>query len=181
MDSRNYGYQYETSPRKIRQDYSKPRKKQTKKTTTVAKKKKPNQANIRKKQEEKKNQRKLISKTKFFVFVKCVLLFGILFLILFRNSQASEAFSKIQSLKAEMASIQKENDHLEISIQNSLNINHVEQKAKELLGMQKLTPKQTVYITLPKKDYVEPKTEEVIIDEEKSFMQIIFEKITNIF
>ena len=32
--------------------------------------------------------------------------------------------------------------------------------------MQKLSSKQTVYINLPKKDYVEQRTEEVIIEEE---------------
>lgn len=47
--------------------------------------------------------------------------------------------------------------------------------------MQKISPKQIVYINLPKKDYVEPKTEEVIIEEEKSFFDNLLEKIKNIF
>ena len=101
--------------------------------------------------------------------------------MLIRNSQLSEAFSKIQDLKTQITSIEKENDQLEISIQNNSNINNIEQKARELLGMQKISPKQIVYINLPKKDYVEPKTEEVIIEEEKSFFDNLLEKIKNIF
>ena len=53
------------------------------------------------------------------------------------------------------------------------------QKAKELLGMQKLTNKQIVYISIPKKDYVEYKAEEIIMEEEKSFFENILEKIKN--
>ena len=48
-----------------------------------------------------------------------------------------------------------------------MNLNNIEQAAKSLLGMQKLSSKQTVYINLPKEDYVEQRTEEVIIEEPK--------------
>ena len=131
----------------------------------------------KKKQEDIKRHKKEVSKAKFGIFIKSVLLFGILFLVLLRNSQISESFSKIQALKAEMTSIQKENDQLEISIQNSLNINNIEKEAKELLGMQKLTNKQTLYINLPKKDYVEHRAEEVTVKEEKN----IFKNIISFF
>ena len=130
MASRNYGYQYETSPRKIRPEYEKPKKQEYKKKSTA---KKENSKNTKKKKdEEKKKYKKELGKAKFGVFYKSVLVFAILFFILFRNSQISESFSKIQALKAEITTIQKENDQIEISIQNSLNINHIEQAAKEL-------------------------------------------------
>ena len=87
MNSRNYGYQYETSPRKIKPDYNSPRKKvkkTTKKSSTATK----NRTNIKnKKQEEIKKQKKLVGKTKVLVFVKCLLLFGIIFFMLIRNSR----------------------------------------------------------------------------------------------
>ena len=41
--------------------------------------------------------------------------------------------------------------------------------------------KQTIYLTLPKKDYVEPSTEEVVIEENTGIMQNIIDFITNIF
>ena len=45
--------------------------------------------------------------------------------------------------------------------------------------MQKLTNKQTVYVTLPKKDYVEPATEDVVIKEETNWFQEFVNKIFN--
>ena len=43
--------------------------------------------------------------------------------------------------------------------------------------MQKLTNKQTVYVALPKKDYVETSTEEVIVEEERNWLEQLIEKI----
>ena len=61
-----------------------------------------------------------------------------------------------------------------------VNDKHTDEKqAKEKLGMQKLTNKQTVYITLPKKDYVEPATEEVIKETEKNWFEKFIDKIFN--
>ena len=45
--------------------------------------------------------------------------------------------------------------------------------------MQKLSSKQTVYITLPKKDYVESASEKVVIEEEKTWWEKIADKILN--
>ena len=45
--------------------------------------------------------------------------------------------------------------------------------------MQKLSNRQTVYVTLPKKDYVESASEKVEIEEEKSWWEKIADKIFN--
>lgn len=177
MAGRNYAYQYDTNPRKLKPEYNKPKKKKRKSKKVIKE-----EALIKKREQENlKRQKKLCNKARFSIFLKTVLLFGILFLVLFRNSQMSAYFSKIQSLKSEMAEIQKENDQIEINIQNSINLNNVEQAAKELLGMQRLTNKQTVYISIPKKDYVEHRAEEVIIEEKKGIFETIIEKIKNLF
>ena len=84
-------------------------------------------------------------------------------------------------MKKEVASIEKENSQLEINIQNSINLNNLENAAKETLGMQKLSSKQTVYISLPKQDYIEPSSEEVIIEESKGLFESVKDKILNIF
>lgn len=190
MPSRQYSYQYETSPRKLKPEYNNPQKYNNKKNTSnkskikktdkIVKQKQENKTS-KKKQEDVKAKNKLIMKTKMSVFIKCIILFAIIFFMIFRNSKISESFSQIQTLKAQITEIQKENDQLEINIQNSLNLNNIEQSAKELLGMQKLSNKQTVYITLSKKDYVEPRTEKVIIEEEKSWLNNVLEKVKNIF
>ena len=54
------------------------------------------------------------------------------------------------------------------------------QVAKEELGMQKLSSKQTVYITLPKKDYVETAAEKVVINEPQTWWQKITTKINDL-
>ncbi len=170
--ARTYGYQYDTNPRKLDENYRKrninPQNRPQKKS---------NQSNAKKTQNMKIKKAKL----NFLVVVKFMMLFAILFLILFRNSQISTSFSKIQSLKASMTELKKENDQLEVNIQNSINLNHIEQKAKDLLGMQKRTNKQTKYINLPKKDYVEHRTEEVIIEENKNCFDSVIENIKNLF
>ena len=179
MTNRQYAYQYDTNPRKIKPEYDIPKKnakqyhkpKQTKKNITKSKTTK----------DTKGSQAKDIAKAKFFIFLKCVILFAILFFIIFRNSKISESFSQIQGLKNKIATIQKENDQLEINIQNSTNLQSIEQAAKEKLGMQKLTNKQTVQISLPKKDYTEPRTETIILEQESSWISKIIEKIKNIF
>ena len=46
--------------------------------------------------------------------------------------------------------------------------------------MQKLDSKQTVYITLPKKDYVESASEKVVIEEEKNWFEKILSNLIRI-
>lgn len=193
MTVKGYEYQYDTNPRKLKPEYPRikkepvkrktsqtSRKTTSKKTGTTANTKKKTTAKKSKK-EEIKAQKVLATKTKVAIFVKCALLFAIIFLMLFRNSQISESFSKIQTLKTGITKIQKENDQIEINIQNSMNSNNLEQKAKDLLGMQKLTNKQIVYISIPKKDYVEYKAEEIVMEEEKGFLENIIDKIKGLF
>lgn len=110
-----------------------------------------------------------------FIFV-----FLFMFLVMYRNSQINETFSEINKIKNDITKIQKENDQLEVSIQTSLNLSNVEQSAKELLGMQKLTNEQTIHISLPKKDYIETSVEQVIV-EEQSFWSILKQKIEDLF
>ena len=173
MPGRAYQYQYETSPRKLKPEYE---RKQVKRKKEVPKTK---VKTVKKEKVEKKKDLKI--KSRINLFIKCLLMFAILFLIMFRNSQINESFAIIQDLKAKMTSIQKENDQLEVGIQNSININNIEQAAKEKLGMQKRSNKQTVYINLSKEDYVEPKSEKVILEESTNWWTNIIEKIKNIF
>ena len=173
MAARNYGYQYDTSPRKLKPAYEK----------KLVKKKKPakkQKTEVKPKVDHKK-QTKIDIKPKVYLAIKAFLMFAILFLIILKNSQMNEAFATIQNLKADITTLQKENDQLEVSIQNSINLNNIEQAAKEKLGMQKRTNKQTIYINLSKKDYVEPKSEKIIWEEETSFWTNLWEKMKNIF
>ena len=167
-------YEYGTSPRKLEPDIR--RKKQTMPN------KQPKSKKLRVVEELPRQDIK-ISKAQKKKQIKLTLVVVSIFILLltvsYRNSQINEQFSKVQTLKKDLASIKKENEQLEVSIENSLNINTVEKLAKEKLGMQKLTNKQTVYVALPKKDYVETSTEEVIVEEEKNWLEQLIDKIFN--
>ncbi len=141
----------------------------------VQKTKEPKKTN--KKNPPKISESKLRIRLQGQMFIKIVLILIIFFAVTFKDSQKDQMFTEIKTLKAEITQLNKDNDQLEVSIQNSLNLNTIEQAAKDLLGMQKLTAKQTRYINLPKKDYVEPRVEEVVVEKDKN----IFEKIIGIF
>ena len=168
MAYRNSGYQYETSPRKVEPEYEPRVKKYPKKSGTIKKTKQG-----QKKQSQKQTKRKLKSQVKVVLYV--LIGFSILFAISYRNSVINEKFAEIKTLKSNLAAVQKENEQLEVSIENNLNLKTVEQSAKELLGMQKLDNKQTVYVSLPKQDYVEPASEEIVTEDNTS----IWDKIIN--
>ena len=158
---RYQGYQYETSPRKLQPEYE-PRK-------NPYANKKSSTKNDKKQNSEPKKQMKPKAK----LVLGIALAFAILFAISYQNSLITENFNKKETLKRELSEIQKENEQLKVNIEKSLNLKKVEQSAKELLGMQKLDNSQKIYISLPKKDYVESETEEVKIQEDLSIWQKI--------
>lgn len=163
----NNRYQYETSPRKLQPEYKPVKKRVPKKAT--AKKVQHTQKQAPK--PKTKVKRKMKSQVKVVLYIGII--FAVLFAISYRNSLINEDFNKIKSLKSDLAAIQKENGQLQVNIENSLNLQNIEQSAKELLGMQKLNSTQAVYINLPKEDYVEPATEEIKKEENITWYQKI--------
>ena len=160
------GYQYGTSPKKLEPNYERKSKKRKLEIVEDIPRQK-----VQISSSQKKRQRQLT--------LIVIGIFVVLLTISYRNSQINEKFNQVQELKKELASLEKENEQSEVSIENSLNFNNIEKIAKEKLGMQKLTNKQTVYVTLHKKDYVEPATEDVIIRDETNWFQEFVNKIFN--
>ena len=158
-------YQYDTNPRKINEPI--------KRKKIPVKKKDVEQNKIVKKEEPKK-----IAKVKTIFYL--IVLFAIVFGIGYRNTQIDESFVKLQGLKSNLAAIQKENEQLQVSIENGLNLGTIEETARETLGMKKLDNHQKIYINLPKRDYVEPAAEKVIIEEKNWFDELI-KLILNLF
>ncbi len=165
-------YQYETSPRKLEPEYSPVTKKYPKKSVTP----------------RNRNKTKNISKAsiirrkdQFKLIAAVLIVFSAVLTMSYRNSQIDESFSKTEELKEKYMAIEKENDQMKVDIENSLNYNNVEQQAKELLGMQKLSNKQTVYVNLPKKDYIQPATETVVIEKNDGFINTVINKFKSIF
>ncbi len=160
------GYQYETSPRKLEPEYEPQKNPYVKKKSTTLKQKNNKQV---------KTKLHLKSHIKTVMFIGMI--FSVLLAISYRNSLINESFNKNAELKNALATTQKENEQLQVNIENNLNLSNIEKLAKEKLGMQKLDNSQKVYVSLPKKDYVEPAVEEVVIDQETS----LFQKIINLF
>ena len=160
----NRGYQYGTSPRKLAPEYDRkpkkyPKKSTAKKTTTV---KKQQEQTAKKVKENKKQQTKVV------LYVLAV--FAMLFVISYRNSTIAEDFSKIKALKTDLAAIEKENEQLKVNIESNLNLKKVEETAMASLGMQRLNNNQTVYIAMPKEDYIESVSEKVVTTEENNWI-----------
>lgn len=181
MGARNYAYQYETSPRKIKPEYDTPPKKKVPARNSNTKK------NVNKKSAQTK-QRNTLNKAKAreakiarvnFSIVAIVVLVCILFMM-YRNVKINESFNQIQVLTKTVSNIEKENSQLAVNIQNSLNLSNIESIAASTLGMQKLSNKQTVYVTLDAKDYVEVSSPK-IQKKEKGFFEKIIDNISNWF
>lgn len=165
----NNRYQYETSPRKLQPEYEPIRKKYPKRSTA----RKTNVTPKKKTKTKSKKQVKIQAKVMGYVAIGFIILLA----ISYRNSLINENFAQIKSLKTELATIQKENEQLEVNIESNLNLKTVEQSAQEMLGMQKLNNAQKVYINLPKQDYIEPASEEIVKNNQTSW----FQKVISIF
>ena len=162
-------YQYGTSPRKLQPEYEPIQKKYPKKSTA-------RKINPKKSKKIARQTKKAHAKMIMYLLAGFVILFA----ISYRNSVIDENFKQTQELKAELATIQKENEQLEVAIESSLNLKNIEETAKNELGMEKLDSSKTRYISLPREDYVEPATEEIIMQEETSWIEEIWNWITSL-
>lgn len=175
---RAYGYQYETSPKKLQPEYEPNKNPYKKKKSSTAKKAKTNNNKKVSKKAVTKTKKKTMYNYKPIVYIGIV--FAMLFTISYRNSLINEGYNEKENIKSQLSAVQKENEQLRVSIENSLNLNSVEKSAEEKLGMQKLDNNQKIYLNLQKKDYVEPASEEIVIEEELSWFEEIIKKLTQI-
>jgi len=175
VNPRYSGYQYETSPRKLQPEVSPKRNKPYPKKKSTGKRKVETTSTHTNTKQGLKEKRKLKKEIKAMLYI--AIGFAILFAIGYQNSLITESFNSKEQLKKDLASIEKENEQLQVSIENGLNLNNVEQSAKEMLGMQKLDNGQKVYVELPKKDYVEPASEKIIMNQDKPWYQTLIDKI----
>ena len=155
-------YQYGTSPRKYKTTYDdEPNKK-------IQKSNNKKQKIAKKKAAVAKANRAAKRKIALYSVISFLMIFGLIML----RAQVNQGFNQIQRLKQQVIELQKENDQLQIAIQNELNISSVEESARTNFGMQKLTPGQTRYVNLSKKDYVSVNSETVTMPEDNIFTKI---------
>lgn len=167
-------YQYETSPRKLEPDFIPNR---TSKKSQDLQRERELKEKIKQEAKERAKQKRATVVLKKKVVVYIALIFAMLLVVSYRNSLITEDFNKVKSLKAELATLQKENQQTQVSIESNLNLSKIEEEAKSKLGMQKLTNDQKIYISLPKKDYVQSSTDNTETNTEKSWLEKIIEKI----
>lgn len=166
-----FGYEYGATPRKLEPEYGPRRVKKSKEEI-----KKQIKINEKQKRDAMKLEKKKHNKNVALVAA----IFLVLLTISYRSSLINERFNEIQNSKEKLASIQKTNGQLEVSIESSLNLSNVKNAAKDKLGMQELDNGQKVYVTLDKKDYVEGATENIdIASDTKNSSSTWYTKIIN--
>ena len=163
-------YMYETSPRKLKPEYSPPKKR-------VKKVKKVENDEVKQNKNKPKTENR-IRKNKLKCIFGLLVMFSVLFAVSYRNAQISENYTILKNQEKELSTIQKENGQLKVAIENSLNLSEIEQKAKEELGMQKATTKQTRYVNLPKRDYIEVASEQIDMSTNENFLERIYNYLT---
>ena len=166
-------YQYETSPRKLEPEYKQPKKRYPKKSAARNKK---IDSTSKKQTVTNKQEKKLKAK----VVIYIIIAFAIMFAISYRNSLIGEKFSQIKSMKSELSLLEKENEQLKANIESSLNLSSIEKNASDNLGMTKLDNARTIYINMPKQDYVQSGTEEVIKNETTSWLQNVIDWVASV-
>ena len=166
-----FGYEYGATPRKLEPEYGPRRVKKSKEEI-----KKQIKINEKQKRDAMKLEKKKHNKNVALVAA----IFLVLLTISYRSSLINERFNEIQNSKEKLASIQKTNGQLEVSIESSLNLSNVKNAAKDKLGMQELDNGQKVYVTLDKKDYVEGANENIdIASDTKNSSSTWYTKIIN--
>lgn len=164
----NRYYQYETSPRKLRPEYQPLKREYPKKST----------ARRTSRKEQAKREKAMRRKAVFYI----AMCFTALFIISYRYSLIDDTYALLKEKKSELAVIEKEKAQLEANLESSLNLNTIENEAKERLGMQKLSTEQIIYVTLPKTDHVETSSDEIkSSDLSENLIQRIVNKILESF
>lgn len=163
----NRYYQYETSPRKLKPEYEPVKKTYPKRSTAKR---------ISKKEEAKMT--KAMYKKIIFYIAMC---FVGLFVISYRYALIDDTHASLKKEETKLAALEKENKQIEANIESNLNLSKIEQEAKDLLGMQKLSSEQIVYVTLPKIDHIEASSEKIKTIENQNWLIAIFQKIAQNF
>ena len=121
-------------------------------------------------------------RTKFFIFVFLgILLISMPMYIIFKSAESDELFTKVNRLKGQIEEQRKENEQLDLNLQNQASLVKIEQDAKYRLGMQKIEPTKIIKVQTNEKDYIETESVSIIKDKEESVIDKIFKFVMNLF
>lgn len=123
---------------------------------------------------------KLESKKNVKIIFEVCIFFAIFATIGYRVCLINSSLKEKEALKAQLAEIKKQNEQLEVSIEQQMNLNTIEQEAKEKLGMRKLDNNQKVYVNLNKEDFTESLVESQSANTEESWWSKLLRDLFNI-
>lgn len=148
--ARNYGYQYETTPRKLEPEYRRPK---VKKKKPVQNKQNPsNKKQIRKKKKAKKKM-KLSFETKF--FLNSMLFFFVIFAIIACQAMVEQKYKEKETLKKQYNEL----------LSNANMGADLDDDVRALASQYGMQTKSATLIDLETSDFIESSEEEV--EEEK--------------
>ena len=161
MAYKGYGYQYETSPRKIEPEY---KKKPIKKKKTINKKKTNNikrQKNSKKLKKQQKKKFKISFEVKF--FINSMIIFSLVFAMIALQAFVNQKYKEKQTLKNQY-------DELVASLNLKSAGNEDIHDVATSYGME---TKSVTLISLDKSDYIESSNNEIKIEDEGIWNKII--------
>ena len=135
--AKNYGYQYETSPRKIEPEYKRP--KQNQKNTNFKKKQ------IKSNRKKNKSNKKLKISFEFKFFVNSMLIFGIVFAIIACEALVKQRYKEKESLKKEYNEL----------LASSHLVGELNENVKNVANEYGMQTKSATLISLDATDYIE--------------------------
>jgi len=156
MANKGYGYQYETSPRKIEPEYGKKKK-------TTNKKKINNKKNVKNNKKSKKQQKKKFQisfEVKF--FINSMIVFSLIFAMIALQAFVNQKYKEKQNLK---------NKYDELV--SSMNLKSAgNEDIHDVAASYGMETKSVTLISLEKSDYIESSNNEIKVKESSFFGKI---------
>lgn len=112
------------------------------------------QSNVRIKVSNKK-QKAAIKRAHTLGIAKVLLVVSFAFVVLLRGVMITDKATAVDTKQSELNALVTSNEKLQFEIDRSLDLDHVENVARNELGMRRAEKYQTIYIDLEQTDYVE--------------------------
>lgn len=74
--------------------------------------------------------------------------------VLYSRAQVTELSASIERSQNELSEVKSEHDYLSLTLESKMNLQSVEETARNQLGLMEMDPSQVTYITLKKEDKV---------------------------
>ena len=161
MANKGYGYQYETSPRKIQPEYQKNTVKKKKTTNKKKINNKKNPKNSKKLQKQQKKKFQISFEVKF--FINSMIVFSLVFAMIALQAFVNQKYKEKQNLK---------NQYDELV--SSMNLKSAgNEDIHDIAASYGMETKSVTLISLEKSDYIESSNNEIKVEDEGICNKII--------